>query len=387
MNLRYVMGTATIVFLFIFLSYPALSAMGGPQNGGMGPRDKDGWSASEMMMQGSTMRQGAGMQGMGFMHSGAGIYGQYITFGVDNETGAITGYGIAGIDIFDSIEVSGFEYNDTEVNDAVTQVIDVDGTTIVNVHDNPAAVITIRSVDDYTVTFDLAQDVTASEDGNIVVIRTTDIEMYIICSGTCDVTVTSGMVSIDAQRNSAVVVRAIPVNMQSSGDMHRMFTREMAHNRTGAEVCLGESGTISVVDYSQQMRVQMQSMTKENIQLHIFSNDSQGKMMVFNLDSTSLMLQDRDRLRIFYDSEPVQSVDDPEMVFNTTQVRCYISRESRERAQIMMNIPEFSEHTIDITVESEEAAATPVTGMPGFGSVMCILALMLSWIQYQRRRR
>ncbi|MCL7412036.1 MAG: hypothetical protein M8353_00250 [ANME-2 cluster archaeon] len=387
MNIRYVIETGGILFLFIFLSYPVLSAMGGPQDGGMGSRDKDGWSASEMMMQGSEMRHGAGMQGMGFMHSGAGIYGEYITFEVDNETGAITGYGIAGVDIFDSIEVSGFDYNATEVNGAVTQVMDVDGTTTVNVHDNPAAVITIQGKDDYTVTFDLAQDVTASEEDNFVVIKTADIEMYIVCSGTCDVTVTEGTVSIDAPGNSAVVVRAIPVNMQSSGDMHRTFTREMARNRTGAEVYLGEDGSISVVDYSQRMRVQMQSMTKERIKLHVTSNDSEGKMMAFNLDNTSLMLQDRDRLRIDYDGEPVQSVDDPEMVFNATQTRCYISRESGERAQIMMNIPEFSEHTIDIVVESEGAAATPSTGVPGFGAGMGILVLMLSWIHYQKRRR
>ncbi len=402
MNLRYVIGTVGIIFLLIVLSGPALSAMGGPSEDGMSPRTEGGWSASEMMMQGSEMRQGAGMQGMGFMHSGAVMYGQYITFEVDNETGAITSYGIDGDAIFDSIEVDGFDFDATQVIGAVTHVMDVDGTTTIQVHDNPSAVITIRSVDDHTVNFDLAEGVTMSEDGNVVVIKTTDIEMHIVCSaGTCDVTEAGEVVSIDASGNSAVVVRAIPVNMQFSGEMHRAFTREIARNRTGAEVCLGMGGSISVVDYSQRMQVQTQSMTEERIQLRVNSTDPEGKMMYFNLDNTSLMLQDRDMLRIYYDGEPMQCVDDPDKVFNATQAQCYISQESRERAQIMMYIPEFSEHTIDIVVESEdagdgiedgagdgeEAASTPSTGIPGFGAVMGIFAVMLSWIKYQRGRQ
>ena len=402
MNLRYVIGTVGTIFLLIFLSGTAFSAMGGPMDGGKSPHTEDGWFASDMMMQGIEMRRGAGMHGMGFMHSGAGMYGQYITFDVDNETGAITSYGIAGIDIFDSIEVDGFDYDATWVNGAVTHVMDVDGTTMVGVHDNPAAVITIRSVDDYTVNFDLADDVTASEEGNIVVIQATDIEMYIVCSdGACDVTVADGVVSIDAAGNSAVVVRAIPVNMQSSGKMHMAFAREMAQNRAGAEICLGRDGSISVVDYSQRMQVQMQSMTNERIQLRVNSTDPEGKIMAFNLDNTSLILQERDMLRIYYDGEPMQCVDDPDKVFNATQARCYISLESRERAQIMMYIPEFSEHTIDIVVESEDAGngiedgigdgevaeSTPSTGMPGFGAVMGIFALMLGWMKYQKGKQ
>ncbi|MDF1557705.1 MAG: hypothetical protein P1P80_05945 [ANME-2 cluster archaeon] len=392
MNLRYIIGTVVTIFLLLFLSGPALSAMGGPPEDGMSPRTEDGWNASEMMMHGSEKRHGAGMQGMGFMHSGAGIYGQYITFGVDNETGAITSYGIAGIDIFDSIEIDGFEYDaKPQVIGAITHVTDVDGKTTVDVHDNPAAVINIRSVDDYTVNFDLAKDATASEEGNMVVIKNADIEMYIVCSDrACDVTVASGVVSIDAAGNSAVVVRAIPVNMRSSGEMHRVFAREMAQNRTGAEVYLGRGGSISVVDYSQRMQLQLQSMTNERIKLRVNSTDPEGKMMAFNLDNTSLMLQEMDRLRIYYDDEPMQCVDDPDEVFNATQARCYISRESRERAQIMMYIPEFSEHTIDIVVESETTAdttATPSTRIPGFGALLGIFAVLLSWIKYQRSRQ
>ncbi|KAF5412192.1 MAG: hypothetical protein C5S43_02270 [Candidatus Methanocomedens sp.] len=373
--------------------------MGGPSNDGMSPRTEGGWSASEMMMQGSETRQDVGMQGMGFMHSGAVMYGQYITFGVDNVTGAITSYGIDGVEIFDSIEVDGFDFDATEVKGAVTHVTNGDGTTTIQVHDNPSAVITIRSVDDYTVNFDLAEDVTASEEGNMVVIKTTDIEIYIVCSArTCDVTVTGDVVSINAAGDSAVVVRAIPVNMQYSVDMHRSFASEMARNRAGAEVCLGEGDSISVVDYSQKMRVQLQSVTNERIQLRVNCTDPEGKMMAFNLDNTSLILQEMDKLRVYYDGELMQCVNDPDKVFNATQSQCYISQESRERAQIMMYISEFSEHTIDIVVESEdakegiedgagdgeEAASTPSTGIPGFGIFMGIFAVTLSWIKYQR---
>lgn len=377
---RQLVRAITAAFIFMVLIGTAICQMGGPMHDGTGRQDRYGKSAEDMMRVGSSMRHGAGMQGMGFMHSGAGMFGQYITFEVDNQTGAVTSYGIAGVAIFDYIAVQEFDYEDTAVMGALTRIIDSDGTTFIQVHDNPAAVVNIFSPEDYTVDFDLAEGTSVQQENNMLIISAQDLEVYIIYSAdvTVDVSVDGGIVSVTSQGGSSVVVRAVPVNMQAVGQMHRMLAREVARNRVGAEVCLGRNGSISVANYSEQMRVQLHTMARDRIRMEVSSTDPAGRIMAFNLDNTNLRLQEGDRLRIHYDGVPMQCVEDPEEVFNATGAACWISQQSRERAQVMMYIPEFSTHTIEFVVEAEGfEEEQPPTGVPGFGVVTGIVTVLL----------
>ncbi|HIH86374.1 MAG TPA: hypothetical protein HA304_00530, partial [Methanosarcinales archaeon] len=155
MKLKYLIMISLSVIMVVLMINSGLCRMGGPMNDDTGRRFDGNFSAGDMMGTGQTLRQDAGMQGMGFMHSGACLYGQYITFDVDNQTGAITNYGINGVEIFDSIVVDGFDYDSTQVNSTMTTIANTDGTTFIQIHDNPGAVINVFSSSEYTINFDL----------------------------------------------------------------------------------------------------------------------------------------------------------------------------------------------------------------------------------------
>ncbi|MBC2706994.1 MAG: hypothetical protein HF977_04590 [ANME-2 cluster archaeon] len=401
MKLKYFIMISVSVLMVVLMINSGLCQMGGPMRDDMGRRFGENFSAGDMMGTGQTLRQDAGMQGMGFMHSGACLYGQYITFDVDNLTGEITNYGIAGVEIFDSIVVDGFDYDSTQVSEAMTltTIADTDGTTFIRIHDNPAAVINVFSSSEYAINFDLADGTTVSEEENIVKIEVedSDIVVYIISASvdTIDISGDNGPISITSQADSSVVVRAVPVNMQGQGldNVHGMFVREMAGDRVGAEVSLGKGGSMSVVNYAEEMHVELQSMTQDMIQLRVNCTDPAGRIMAFNLDNTSLMLQEMDRIGIHYDGTRMACVNDPELVFNATTATCWISQQTREQAQIMMYIPEFSEHTIDIVVESDEAAEvpttteTPDTKVPGFAALSAVLSLVLTGYVFKKLKK
>ena len=396
MKLKYLIMISVSVLMVVLMINSGLCRMGGPMNDGMGRPSVNNYSAGDMMGTGQALRHDAGMQGMGFMHSGASLYGQYITLEVDNQTGKFTNYGIAGEEIFDSIAVDGFEYDSTQVRGAMTTIADTDGTTFIQTHDNPAAVINVFSSSKYTINFDLAEGTTVSEEENIVkiAVEDSDIVVYIISAAgsIVDISGDNGPISITSQADSSVVVRAVPVNMHGQGldNVHGMFAREVAKNRVGAEVSLGKGGSISVVNYAEEMQVRLQSMTQDMIRLRVNCTDPAGKIMAFNLDNTALMIQERDRLRIHYDGTPMACVDDPELVFNATRATCWISQQTREQAQVMMYIPEFSEHTIEIVVESEEAAevpTTPETEVPGFEAVIAVLGLVLTGYVFRKLKK
>lgn len=381
MNYRYVSGIflTLLVVILIASNVEALkSDLKVDRGGGMGHIN-----TSDMMQQGQDLRHEAGMQGMRFMHSGGNMFGNYVTFTIDDSTGKISTYGIAGNAIFDSITVDGLDFGEPQITGSMTKIIDADGKIIMQVYDNPAGVINFVSSDAYTVNFDLADGVTATEEENMVKIESNEVEVYIVYSAnedSFDVNVSGDTVIVEAPENSSMVVRALPVNMPELSEMNRLIVREMAKNRVGAEVCLGMNGSMNMVNYSNHLRIQSEVMNTERIRLRLNSTDPTGKILSFNLDNTSLQLQEGERLRIYYDNVPLNCVDNPEQVSSATQAACFISQESRSRAQIMINVPEFSDHVIEIVAEAEQSEIPdePDSSVPGFGSVIAISGLSMA---------
>src|SRR5450756_1971595 len=72
-------------------------------------------------------------------------------------------------------------------------------------------------------------------------------------------------------------------------------------------------------------------------------------------------------LRIHYDGQPMDFVNDPNIVFNgTDRPLCWISPiQEGVRAQLMIYVPHFSEHTIDIVVEPESAPSATNPSITG----------------------
>jgi hypothetical protein len=393
----YIVWSLLFAFLLFSVAEPALAQMGtGPMDG----QQMDRGRAFDMMEQGKGMRAERGMFGMGFMHSAGNTYGDYVTFNIDNKTGNVLNYGVNGETLFD-ISISNFNYGSSSSQGSITWVSNMDGSTVIQLHDNPAAVINILTNKSISVTFALAEDVTAIKEDNFVIVKSDSFEGYISGTGTVTSSVSSTQAKIDTSSNSMVVFRAVPVNMPGFDQMHRRFSQEIARNRIGMEIALGRNGTYDAVNYSAAMRLRVQEMTQNRIRLMVNSTDPEGNIIAINLDNSSLAIRDRDRLRIHLDGTPLQCVNDPDIVFDTTDSPlCWISPiQNMTRAQLMIHVPQYSEHTIDIIVEPEETpeatqtanvtmttevpAETPKT--PGFELVVS-LAGLLTWIYVVRWR-
>src|SRR3990170_954834 len=153
-NMKQIIKAIAILLTIALLALPVFGQMG---EGGM-MRGK----AGEMMKRGQEMRGAGGMMGMGFMYSAGSSYGNYVTFTVDNITGTVMDYGI-GIPVFDSISVSNFNFKDSRTIGASTRITNRDNSIVLQLHDNPAAVINIRTIVPTAITFDLAAGVKASK--------------------------------------------------------------------------------------------------------------------------------------------------------------------------------------------------------------------------------
>jgi len=214
--------------------------------------------AKEMMKEGKDLREKGGMMGMGFMHREGKSFGNYVTFSVDNSNGAVLNYGISGFTVFDSINVSGFIFKDSATMGAQTRITNKDRSVVIQLHDNPAAVINIKTNATTTLIFTLASGVTATKEDNIVNISADNITAYILASNATSINVAGREIKIESMKGN-IIFRAAPVNMPV---MNRKFMGEMMKNRAGAEISVGMQDKSSIVNYSDDMNVMIRSMEK-----------------------------------------------------------------------------------------------------------------------------
>jgi len=179
----------------------------------------------------------------------------------------------------------------------------------------------------------------------------------------------------------------------------------VARNRVGMEIAFGSNGTYDAINYSRGIQLRDREILQDRIRLRINATDKDGPIIAISLDNTSLLLRERDRLRIHYDGTPIDCVNDPNMVFDgTDKPLCWISPiQDRVRAQVMIYIPNYSEHTIDILVEPEvtgtptvppTVSATITTVMPtatektpGFGLTHSLGALFTLVLLFRLRKK
>jgi hypothetical protein len=343
--------------------------------------EKDGGmmrqKAVDMMKKGQEIRGAGGMMGMGFMHSAGSNFGSFVTFTVDNTTGEVTNYGISGIAVFDSIKVANFNFKDSKPQGSLTKITNKDGSVALQLHDNPAAVINIKTKAAATITFNLADGVTASKEDKIIKIKADNLTAYITGTNATSLNIAGDEIKIESSAGNAIF-RAVPVNMPDS-EGHGRFMEEMMKKKAGAEIAVGEYGKYSIANYSEDTNVMIRSMEKNRMRMTINSTDPSGKFFMMNLDNSSLAWTERQKIRLYIDNKPMRQVMTEDELYNARESSFWITMPGGKRMQAMMYIANFSERTVDVVVEDETPtpaetptatpektpAKTPKT--PGFG--------------------
>jgi hypothetical protein len=383
-NMKRSIKITAFLLAVVILAVPVFGQMGSGMMGGGMMRG----TAKDMMTRGSEMRSAQGMMGMGFMHSQGSNFGDFVTFSVDNTTGTVMNYGILGITVFDSIKVAGLDFKDQKTMGALTRISYKDDSAVIELHDNPAAVINIRTKAATTITFDLADGVKASKENNIVKIQDGNLTAFIVSTNTTSINIVDGNVSIESSRGNAVF-RAVPVNMPMDG-MHQKFMGEMMKNRAGAEVSIGLSDKYSIVNYSENMNIILRSMERNRMRMTINSTDQTGKFIMMNLDNSSLMWSHGQKIRLYLDNMSMRQVMTAEELYDAKESCFWLTMSGDNRMQAMMYIANFSERVVDVVVEDESTPAptstetagktpVPTPATPGFEIAIGLLGAGLAY--------
>jgi hypothetical protein len=393
-----------IVLVLTILPLPVLCDMnGGKSDGGMmdgGRTDANKINngsmhekAKEMYDNGSKIRDAEGMMGMGFMHREDNSYGNYVTFSVDNNTGNVLNFGISGIAVFDSIKIPGFDFKETSTMGAETRIVNKDGSIVIQLHDNPAAVINIMADVKTTLIFNLASGANATKQDNIVKIMSGNVTAYIASEKATSI-IAGSQVTIETDSGSTVF-RASPVNMPYD-NMEERFMGEMMTKKAGAEVSVGDSDKYSIVNYSEDMNVMIQSMEKNHMRMMINSSNHSGKFIMMNIDNSSMTWNERQKVRFYLDNKPMRQVMSEQELYDANESSFWLNMVGRNRMQAVMYIANFSERQVDIVVEDEgtptpavtpEVTKTTIPATPGAPGFEVIIGLLGTAVAYRLRRK
>lgn len=413
---------ATVIVAALVLSAVSVAQMHG--KGGMQRMEPQ-----QAMGVGQGLRHGAGMHGgPGFMYQSGCAYGEYVTFSVDETSGIVYDYGIAGDHMLTSIEVVDFEYGDTIVSGAVTRIINENGSIAIMLHDTPSAPLNLLATTDFTVKFEVADGVTISEDDTGVKLESGEVSAYILVATAPAgvtapaVTISGQIVTIDAPANSVVLLRAVPVIFGYDGatmTMNRNFVRRMVNDQIGADVTIGAQGAYCIFDYANLTPMQLSynnrtcfrilNRTQTQLKIALNSDSPLGRLIGINLDN-AFGLQDRETLQIRYDGRVLPCLSDPEQVIQARETTCWLNRYNNTRAQLMLYVSNFSEHILEIEVyeEREEVEPTaapnvtqtptstpfeptvtesPTQDTPGFGALAVVMGVIVALIMKRRYGR
>ncbi len=350
--------------------------------------------AREMYDNGSRMREDNGMMGMGFMQREDNNYGNYVTFSVDNTTGDVLNFGISGTSLFDSIRIQGFDFKDTITSGAETKIVSKDGSIVIHMHDNPAAVIKINADRNANLIFNLASGVSATKQDNMVKLTARNDTAYIVSEKATSIILAGSQVSIDT--NGDTIFRASPVNMPHD-NMEDRFMGEMMNNRAGAEVSVGKSDKYSIVNYSGNVNVTMESIQTDHMRMKVESSNHSGKFILMNIDNSSLMWNEGQNITLYLDNKPIKEVQTESELYSASESSYWLNMTGKNRMQALMFIKDFSTHQVDIVVTAAEtpgqtpltttpatsAAATPKT--PGFEIALGTLGIVAAMYMMKRR--
>jgi hypothetical protein len=350
--------------------------------------------AVDMMKRGQEIRGAGGMMGMGFMHSAGNSYGRYVTFTVDNKTGKITDYGIAGITVFDNITVANFDFKESQTLGALTRITNKDGSAVLQLHDNPAAVINIRTKIATTVTFNLSAGATASKVNKVIKIEVDNLTAYITGTNATSMDIIGNEIKLVSNAGNAIF-RAVPVNMPFS-EGHEKFMEEVMKKRAGAEIDVGDYDKSSIANYSDDMNVMIRSMEKNRMRMTISSTNPSGRLFMMNIDNSSLSWTGGQKINLYIDNKPMKQVMSADDLYNATESSFWLTMQGGNRMQALMYIANFSEHTVDVVVEggtpvptatltpAATPPGTPTPKMPGFELMVGLLGAGLAYLWRKR---
>jgi hypothetical protein len=313
--------------------------------------------------------------------------GKFITFDVDESSGAVTDFalwnGVSRVLLFDSVQILGFEPVNIKAQGSV--LLMHNETVQVIVHDNPTGMIRIISSKSINVSFLLAQGTGAhpssiiddSRFAAVSVVGKARMGTFVTDEGGFNIESTNHGTYVNITLdNDGMVFKAQPF-LSNCRISEEAITTAISEGRVAGEISLlVREGLVGydTMEYRGQFRIQLLSAEMNRIRIQVQDQESSGKVMVLNVDNRTLDTYTR-QVSVHLDGSAVRSTANPlEVLYaqgseDDQAVYCLIKGNGTN--QILIYVPSFSVHELAVTSAGPMDVLLSTTGI---AAILCAIA-------------
>jgi len=287
------------------------------------------------------------------------------------------------ITVFNFVHIDGFHpINDPIVHGAVWR-LDGDNASI-EIHDNPVALFKIKTrFYSQRITFYLNDNIhVASSSSNSVHLNGL-INGTIILAGRGDIEVSNTSIIVRVEGSKGCILFLAEPYINNSVCIHnywkyeerirnsiakgKIFARILVDNSNSSDSMLFTNGSINCI------------ASKNHIEVTVNSS-GEGKIIVVDVSNRVLNLSSDDEIKIVVDGENISFEDYDDILNETGGIAKYTVINGSNGLIVIVYIPHFSVHTIDISKETASIAATP-----GFELFIVFFAIITVILVIQRK--
>lgn len=280
--------------------------------------------------------------------------------------GEIADDGLANISydgtiLFDGITVTNLTITETRIDGARVEIRGEasDDDVRFRLHDTASAFSRYEVDDDGDLTFDLADgaEIVDAERGYKLTVDDVTARLWLEDG---DLTLANGTLSSDGEAEVKILVS--PSAVPAGDNVDEEVAEAAAQGRVGAEVRMSRSdGEVrSEVARFSNMSV-LGSRSEDGVVLVVSSEESRGRTVVLHLDRSVFADNGSGELEVRFDGEPISQAADLQDVLdpNADEDPEYVIIHGADQIQVLVGIPSFSPHTVEVaSVPGEIIAQT-----------------------------
>lgn len=395
---------AFVIALLMLLSMQttAVLAAGGTSqgNGGqMGTGGNGGGDSSGLIPQGNRMmnqtEQNVSIRQMmgegarlglfgGFDQNASEIEGLFISFELNETSGSIANYSVAtsgGNEIvFTHIHLKDFVPNNISTTGSILLVRDANAS--VAVHDNPVALLHVNSNRlTESVNFTLASGMSAAliPSGNetnisFALISGVGIQgILMVRNGTLSIETDGAGDEIVVANSSDIMLRMKPSTIRGYNAVNEAVQTAIANGKVAGELSMivrNGSAMFDLLQYQTGFKLEIQQAGENHVRLSASSEDHGGRVAIINLDQGTFDTRMDNDIIVTMDGKVIRQSQNPLEVLSNSGSQegdaVYCIERNQNGSQIMIYVPSFSTHVLDISSVSPLASVLSVTGLIAF---------------------
>ncbi len=304
----------------------------------------------------------------GMSYDNGYISGDLIHFMFDEENGTIFSYTLirnnSNVTVFDLVEISPFTAEDEPVAHGAVWRCNAEKVRL-EAHDNPTALLKVKSFENKTVVFYLSDNITVSATNSSNILSVSgDVDGKLVVTGPLagnnttgsGITISPDMVNVTLYENSHVFFLANPVEGMGVGISEKnenKLQNAIANGKVGARVFAQKKNQTHNETYSD---IETTTDVEEGkVEIIVNSTEENGKTIVVDIDFETLNVTDPSDVVVMFDGEEINMADDYDDVLNSSDDGNnseYLIVIGSNGVQVLVSIPSFSEHTITISQAS-----------------------------------